>query len=100
MGEDWFWHVLALALGGRTIQEWRSVMTQPEFLLWLEFYRMFPFDDLHRFHRPAALVAQSLGGGGDITAKLDWLAPDPVNDGLSDADMRTIRGLGFKRKGG
>jgi hypothetical protein len=43
---------------------------------WREFYRLYPFDDLHRFHRPAALVSMSLGGG-DLQPRLDWLQPPP-----------------------
>jgi hypothetical protein len=40
-----------------------------------EFYRMYPFDDYHRFHRPAALVAGAMAGG-DMAARLEWLQPD------------------------
>ena len=47
-------------------------MTQPEFLAWLEFYRLFPFDDRHRYHRPAALISTALGGG-ELQARLEWL---------------------------
>ncbi len=73
-------------------------MTQPEFLEWVEFYRLYPFDDFHRFHRPAALVAQSLGGG-DMQIRLDWLQPDARNAELDDADLRTLRAFGFKARG-
>lgn len=72
-------------------------MTLPEFLAWVEFYRLFPFDDFHRFHRPAALVAQSFGGG-DIAPRLDWLQPDSRNADLNEADMNTLRAFGFKTK--
>jgi hypothetical protein len=90
--------VLALALH-KTIAELRATMPMPEFLEWVEFYRLFPFDDFHRFHRPAALIAQSLGGG-DIQPRLDWLQPDRSTEGMSDADMATIKAFGFTRKGG
>jgi hypothetical protein len=70
-------------------------MTQKEFQDWMEFYRNHPFDDLHRYHRPAALVSVSMAGG-DIKERLEWLAPEPVPDGLSDADARTMRALGIK----
>ena len=73
-------------------------MTQPEFLEWMEFYRMFPFDDYHRHYRPAAMVARSMGGG-EIQPMLDWLQPDPRNDGLSEADLNTLRAMGFTAKG-
>lgn len=95
-GEDWFWHVLALALGGRTIAEWQSVMTQKELHQWMEFYRNYPFDDFHRFHRPAALISTSMAGG-DIKDRLEWLMPEPVPDGLNEADLRTMKALGIKQ---
>lgn len=70
-------------------------MTQAEFVQWREFYRRYPFDDFHRFHRPAALVAGAFGGG-DMTARLEWLQP-PVWDGdYSEADMNTFKAFGFK----
>lgn len=70
-------------------------MTQAEYLTWLEFYRLYPFDDFHRFHRPAALISQSMAGG-DIKQRLEWLQPEPIPDGLNDADLRTIAAMGFK----
>lgn len=73
-------------------------MPKPEVLAWIEFYRLYPFDDFHRFHRPAALVSQSLGGG-EIQPRLDWLQPDVRNADLGDADLRTLRAFGFKAKG-
>lgn len=56
---------------------------------WRAFYRLFPFDDLHRFHRPAALVASSMGG--DLKSRLAWLQPEPPAAGRTDADSNTIR---------
>jgi hypothetical protein len=73
-------------------------MPRPEFLWWVEFYKLYPFDDFHRHHRPAALVAQ-LAGGGEMQQKLDWLQPDPRNADLSDADLATLRAFGFTSKG-
>ena len=72
-------------------------MTQAEFSKWVEFYRMAPFDDLHRYHRPAALVAAA-SGGGKVPDLLDWLAPEPVPQGYSKADMQTLKALGVKPK--
>ena len=74
-------------------------MTQAEFLAWRQFYVAHPFDDLHRYHRPASLVARSMSGG-EIQPLLDWLAPDVANAGMEDADMKTMRAFGFNRKGG
>jgi len=65
----------------------------------MEFYRLYPFDDFHRYHRPAAMVAQSLGGG-EIQPLLDWLQPDGATEEMTDADVATMRALGFTRKVG
>lgn len=62
--------MLALALG-RTVRELQAVMTAPEFDTWKAFYAAHPFDDFHRYHRPAALISASFGG--DYDAKLDVL---------------------------
>lgn len=83
--------MLALALG-KTIAEVQQ-MPQAEFQRWIEFYKHFPFDDLHRYHRPAALIASRWGG--DVQPLLEWLQPD----GMNEADKRTMRALGFTRKG-
>jgi hypothetical protein len=73
-------------------------MTVDEFRQWCEFYRDYPFDDFHRFHRPAALVSVSMAGG-DIDKKLDWLQPPPIPEGMSTADVLTMRAFGFKQPG-
>jgi hypothetical protein len=70
-------------------------MTQKEFGEWMEFYRNFPFDDFHRYHRPAALVSVSMSGG-DIGERLEWLQPEPVPEGLDASDLRTMKALGIK----
>lgn len=69
-------------------------MPQAEFMSWVQFYRLFPFDDFHRFHRPAALIGASMGG--DVKSKLEWLAPEPVPEGYSQADLNTFKAFGFK----
>lgn len=73
-------------------------MTLPEFRSWVDFYELHPFDDYHRFHRPAALVSCSLGGG-NTAERLEWLAPKPsVDDGnLSEADVNTLRAFGLRK---
>ncbi|MDM0024074.1 hypothetical protein [Variovorax saccharolyticus] len=72
-------------------------MTLPEFADWITFFKAQPFDDFHRFHRPAALVAGSLGGG-DLQPRLDWLQPPP-DDGLNDADRDLFKAAGFTYRG-
>jgi hypothetical protein len=68
-------------------------MSRGEFLEWAQFYKLFPFDDLHRFHRPAAMIASAMGGAG-VSERLDWLQP-PSHE-YSDADMNTLRAFGIK----
>lgn len=87
--------MLALALGGRTVAEWQAAMSMAEFDAWVRFYRAHPFDDLHRYHRPAALVSVSLAGG-DVAERLQWLAPEPVPEGLTPVDLSVIRALGLQ----
>lgn len=101
-GSDlWFWHTLALALG-KTVGELQKTMTFKEFESWKEFYRLRPFDDLHRYHRPAAVVAHSMGGGKDIGRTIDMLVNEQqVNAEMeqemagmfSEADKATIKAL-------
>lgn len=92
------WHVLALALGGRTIAEWQRAMSEDEFDAWCEYYRRWPFDDYHRFHRPAALVGQMTSGVKDIQPLLDFLQPDdtPQRRPKNAADEVIWRMAGWK----
>jgi len=71
-------------------------MTQKEFESWINFYSMHPFDDFHRFHRPAALISRSFSGA-DIADLLEWLQPQPKDETYSDADLNTFKALGIKR---
>jgi len=73
-------------------------MSLVEFATWAAFYRRHPFDDLHRYHRPAACVAHAVAGG-DITARLDWLHPPAQPENLDDADMQTLRAFGIRPGG-
>jgi hypothetical protein len=83
--------VLALALGGRTVSEWQACMTRVEFLAWADFYELYPFDDLHRFHRPAAMTAAAMGGAS-IAERLEWLQPPPPLPGnFSDVDQSVLK---------
>ncbi len=63
-------------------------MTYDEFMAWRAFHNLHPFDDFHRFHRPAALIGASMGG--DLEGKLDWLSPQPQGD----PDSSVVRALG------
>ncbi len=81
-------HVLALALG-KTLAELQE-LTDAELESWREFYNLYPFDDYHRIYRPAALAAAAYGG--ELKAKLDWLAPQ-AQDGNA-ADLSVMKALG------
>jgi len=71
-------------------------MGRAEFEAWIEFYKQNPFDDLHRFHRPAALIAARSGQSAvEIGELMDWLAPEPVPDGLTAADVATMKAFGI-----
>lgn len=74
-------------------------MSQREFLAWAEYYRRWPFDDFHRFHRPAALVAGALRGDGQeaMEARLQWLQPvDREEDNLTSADRDLFKAAGIR----
>lgn len=71
-------------------------MTRAEFLAWIEFFKLHPFDDANRYHRPAAIVAHSMAGA-DIGELLAWLTHEkPVEEGYSEADMNTFKAFGVK----
>lgn len=70
-------------------------MSRREFEWWCEFYRLFPFDDLHRFHRPAAMIAAAFGG--ELQKRLEFLQPDPSTADLGEVDMQALRAFGFKK---
>lgn len=72
-------------------------MSYTEFLRWFDFYQMNPFDDLHRYHRPAALVASSMCGE-EVYKLVQWLHPDyakPAESEYSEADLNTFKALGM-----
>lgn len=91
--------MLALALGGRSVEEWKVAITPAAFQRWVAFYTLFPFDDFHRFHRPAALVATSFAGG-EIGPRLDWLQPDSSTAELSETDIGLMKLFGVTKKAG
>lgn len=81
-------------------------MSRQEFLAWREYYHLFPFDDLHRYHRPAALIAQAASGGGDagmLQQRLAWLQPEPETNldagTYTQADLATFAAFGMKPPG-
>jgi hypothetical protein len=61
---------------------------------WREFYKLYPFDDRHRFYRPAALISSSLGGG-KLEDRLEYLQPEPTAWDLTSADKNIFAALGI-----
>ena len=70
-------------------------MSQAEFGRWCAFYEENPFDDFHRYHRPAGLMAASFNG--HLQEKLDWLRPPPFT-GHTSADHDLFKAAGFTPK--
>ena len=68
-------------------------MSEIEFIQWVEFYKLFPFDDYHRYFRPSVLIASI--NGADMKKSLEWLQPDPAFNGLSESDANTFKALGI-----
>ncbi len=60
---------------------------------WRSFYELYPFDDLHRFHRPAAVIGTAFGG--KYESIIGFLAPSPDDPVLSAADRDVSKALGF-----
>jgi hypothetical protein len=74
--------------------------------MWIAFYKLYPFDDLHRYHRPAALISYSAAtafgpSSMKFQERLEFLQPSKQvsasNDRqYSEADMNTLRAFGFQ----
>lgn len=88
---------MALALG-QTVGQLKQTLTNKEYLDWVAYYKSYPFDDFHRFHRPAALLV-SRGKNEQLDAALKFLdinsvLPGEINmDEMSEADMSIIQNL-------
>ena len=62
--------------------------------MWVAFYNAHPFDDAHRYYRPAALVASS-AHGAEIGPMLDWLnRVVPAESGYTEAELNTFKAFG------
>jgi hypothetical protein len=69
-------------------------MSELEFRKWAAFFKLYPFDDLHRYHRPAAAIGASFGGKYDKI--IDHLAPEPLPEGVSEVDMSVYKAFGLR----
>jgi len=74
-------------------------MPHSEYENWRKFYLMYPFDDMHRYYRPAALLASinTMQPNRALKETLDWLQPDPMIAHLNGTDRRTLAALGVNR---
>lgn len=69
-------------------------MPQRELQGWREFFVLYPFDDRHRYHKPAALIAAVMGG--KFEERMEFLSPRPRPLGYSEADANTLAAFGIK----
>jgi len=80
---------------GRTVAELHATMSADEYQSWMQFFSLYPFDDLHRYHRPAALVSVSMSGGGEaFPDRLEILQPDPKQAEMSEVDKSIMKAVG------
>lgn len=66
--------------------ELQARMSEQEFRRWVRFYRQQPFDDIHRYYRPAVLQASAFGGG-DMAAMMDFLLNKEVVQEAESEDV-------------
>lgn len=88
--------------------ELKAAMTQAEFERWRDYYQRSPFDDHHRYRRPAALLAAvSARSEKPMKYWLDFIVhePDPEferikqldgMDGIDDIGASLLAAFGFK----
>lgn len=69
-------------------------MSNAEFERWAAYYRAHPFDDMHRYHRPAALLAAQKGV--DVQTALDFLHPPQLPEGIDAVGLSVMRAFGVK----
>lgn len=78
-------------------------MSGAEFERWIQFYNRFPFDDAHRYHRPA-LAHAMMNEGLTVQESLEWLEdglPKAAHDVTpEEADANTLRAFGLSRPKG
>jgi len=76
-------------------------MSQQEFTMWTEFYKLYPFDNYHVHQRPAAMLA-AVTGRVEIEKIAEWLKK-PIGGGnkeFDSTDMSIIETLGGHPPGG
>ena len=73
-------------------------MSSREFEGWIDYFNRHPFDDLHRYHRPALIAGDLLREGVNVKVLMNWLTNGEAI--VEDADANTLRVLGVSRPKG
>lgn len=60
----------------------------------MQFYIRWPFDDFHRYHRPAALIGAINAGESQVQSLLDWLQP-PIDVVEATLDPEAAEAAGW-----
>lgn len=68
-------------------------MSQKDYEGFRQFYQLFPFDDHHRVHLPAAVIAASMGVKMEDALKV--LDPPPNESGWSQAELNSFKSHGI-----
>lgn len=70
-----FWHYLALAIGGATVEELQARMSSPEYARWQAYFKLEPFG-MKRTDLNSSIIATVIAGifGGD--AEVSDFMPD------------------------
>lgn len=76
------------------MSELKSRMSVTEFRRWQLFYEMQPFDDLHLFYRPAALLAAVMGSG-DVGKMMSFLL-NKSEEVVDDVDLSVFAAFGVE----
>ena len=78
-------------------------MSLREYEGWIDYFNRHPFDDLHRYHRPA-LGDTLIRGGVAFDRVIEWMRDDMTTKAneptAEDADANTLRALGLSRPKG
>ena len=76
--------MLALALGGRSVEEWQAVISEAEFQTWMRVYAAFPFGERAAFYRSGLIASMIANQNRDpkkrkdpFTAQ-DFMPKDPL----------------------
>ena len=77
--------------------ELKRRMGAGEFERWRQYYRDMPFDDEHRYYKPATMITAIAGKTGK-TAEHYMGYLRPLRQEYTDADMSVFKAFGIKPK--